>query len=151
MTERSADPRDGAEGDGPVVTVAAGIVERDGKVLIARRGPRSALAGKWEFPGGKVEPGETPEKCIVRELREEFGVETSAGAVVATVTHQYPEMTVHLIALRVYHLAGEWVPLEHEELRWVCHSDLWAFDFAPADRPILAAILTGEQARMSDI
>lgn len=124
-----------------VITVAAGIVEHNGRVLIARRGVNASLGGKWEFPGGKVEPGETSADCIVRELREEFGVETSAGEVVATTTHRYPDVTIHLIAHRVYHLAGEWIPREHEEVRWVQYGDLLSYDVAPADVPIIEALL----------
>jgi 8-oxo-dGTP diphosphatase len=58
-----------------MVRVTAAVIEREGQVLIARRGEGRALAGKWEFPGGKIEPGETPEQCLVREVREEFGIE----------------------------------------------------------------------------
>ncbi len=131
-----------------MLVVGAAIVEQDGKVLIARRGPSSALAGKWKFPGGKVEPGETPQQCIVRELREEFGVETQAGALVAAATFQYPTGAIHLIAHRVEYLHGAWVPREHAELRWVRVRDLPSYDLAPADIPIMEALLaetTGPQ------
>ena len=81
-----------------MLTVVAGIIERDGLILIAQRKPGDRLAHQWEFPGGKVEPGETPEQALVRELREEFAVETEVGAYVGRSVFAYEHVTVELLA-----------------------------------------------------
>src|SRR5262245_54637012 len=78
------------------IDVSAGLVFRDGQLLITRRHADAHLGGLWEFPGGKRESGETFEQCLVRELREELGIEVEVGEVLESVTHAYPEKTVHL-------------------------------------------------------
>src|SRR5215204_6906636 len=78
------------------IDVAAGLVFRDGKLLITRRHADVHLGGLWEFPGGKREPNESFEACLVRELREELGIEVTVGDLVESLTHEYPEKTVHL-------------------------------------------------------
>jgi len=75
--------------------VAAAVVHRDGNILITCRAPGEKLAGMWEFPGGKLEPGETPQSCIVRELREELGVESDAGDILTTSVFTYPGGTIN--------------------------------------------------------
>src|SRR5262245_15313555 len=81
---------------GNAIEVAAGVVFRDGQVLITQRRPGDHLGGLWEFPGGKREPGETFEVCLQRELKEELGIEVDVGEWLDSVTHAYPEKTVHL-------------------------------------------------------
>ena len=83
----------------PVIDVAAALVFRDGKLLITQRHADAHLGGLWEFPGGKREPDETFEACLVRELREELGIEVAVGELVESLTHAYPEKTVHLRVL----------------------------------------------------
>src|SRR5437773_2250204 len=83
-----------------VVDVAAGLIFRDGKLLITQRRAGAHLGGLWEFPGGKREPNETFEECLVRELREELGIEVVVGELIESVTHAYPEKTVHLSFFR---------------------------------------------------
>ncbi|HZL43973.1 MAG TPA: (deoxy)nucleoside triphosphate pyrophosphohydrolase, partial [Verrucomicrobiae bacterium] len=82
--------------EGSVIEVSAGLVFRDGKVLITRRPAGAHLAGLWEFPGGKRRAGESFEACLCRELREELGIEVRVERLVEKLTHQYPEKTVHL-------------------------------------------------------
>src|SRR6059036_311556 len=89
------------------IEVAAGLVFRDGKLLITRRHPDAHLGGLWEFPGGKREPGETFEECLVRELREELGIEVETGEVLEDLTHDYPEKSVHLKFFRCRWKQGE--------------------------------------------
>jgi 8-oxo-dGTP diphosphatase len=126
-----------------VLRVAAGIIERDGQVLIARRklGRREAL--KWEFPGGKVEPGESPEECLVRELREELAVEARVGEPVGASVHAYEWGAIELLAYRVALISGEPRALaDHEEVRWAAVAALAAYDFAAADVPIVELVRT---------
>ena len=80
----------------PITEVSAALIFRDGKLLITQRHAEAHLGGLWEFPGGKREPDETFEQCLVREIREELGVEISVGELFESVTHAYPEKTVHL-------------------------------------------------------
>lgn len=121
-----------------VLVVGAAIV-RDGRVLAARRSQPPAVAGGWEFPGGKVDPGETPERALRRECREELGVEIALGERIG------PDVrfgTAHLLRVWIATLvAGEPEPLEdHDLLRWLSRAELDAVPWLPADRPIVAAL-----------
>jgi 8-oxo-dGTP diphosphatase len=130
MTDQRSDP----------VRVAAGVLVEDGRVLIARRAPGRSEGGKWEFPGGKLEPGETPEECLVRELAEELGIQTRVLSPMVTTVHKYTWGTIELMALRVERVAGEPAPHDHAELRWVAPADLARYDFAAADLAIMRAL-----------
>ena len=123
-----------------LVQVTAAVLRRDGRVLIARRRAPAELAGKWELPGGKIEPGESPEECLERELLEELGVRTQVGALVARNRHEYASATVELSAYEVQLVAGEPQPREHAQLRWVAPAEFGGYDFAPADLPLLAVV-----------
>lgn len=121
---------------GKYLVVTAAYIVRSGKVFIARRADEGALRGKWEFPGGKMEPGETPQACLARELKEEFGVTAVVGEVVTEVVHHYDETVVHLIVLRVRRVSGRFVPTEHDAMAWVMPEELLSYDLAPADIPV---------------
>jgi 8-oxo-dGTP diphosphatase len=121
--------------------VVAGIVERDGLILVAQRPAGDARAGRWEFPGGKLEPGETAEDCLARELAEELAIEVHAPAWLLSVTHDYPDLRVHLHAYRCRWRAGEPVAREHACVRWVAPAALAELDWSDADRPIAARLL----------
>ncbi len=123
--------------------VTAAVLEKDGRVLIARRKRGDRLGEKWEFPGGKLEEDETPEECLRREMREEFGIDVSVGAFVGRSLHAYPHGEIDLRAYRVRHLSGKFTLHDHEEIRWVELSELPSYDFSAADVPIVA-ILLGE-------
>jgi 8-oxo-dGTP diphosphatase len=121
--------------------MAAVISDARGRILLARRTEGRDLAGRWEFPGGKQEPGESPEDALVRELREELGIEARVGGHVISVPQQYPDKR---LCLEVRHLTG-WTgtPRGHEgqALAWVAPDKLVRYDMPPADRPVVAALL----------
>ena len=125
-------------------TVTAAVMEKDGRILIARRKRGDRMADKWEFPGGKLEKGETPEACLRREMREEFGIDVVVGPFFGRSLHSYPHGEIDLMAYRVTHLSGDFHLHDHEEILWVSPADLNSYDFSAADIPI-AAILMKEQ------
>ncbi len=124
----------------PVVLVAAGVIQEAGRVLVSKRLAGTHLAGLWEFPGGKVEDGEAPEAALVRELREELGIEVRVDSVMDVVFHAYPEKSVLLIFYRCTRLAGEPRDLEVAGHRWVPLADLRDEEFPPADVRLLARL-----------
>lgn len=122
------------------VPVAAAIIVEQGRVLVTRRGPGRGMAGFWEFPGGKIEAGETPQACIVRELAEELAIESEAGGVLAESIHAFSGGAIRLIAIAVRRLSDRLALSEHDAYRWVTAAELGALPLAPADIPIAAAI-----------
>ncbi|OPZ25198.1 MAG: CTP pyrophosphohydrolase [Lentisphaerae bacterium ADurb.BinA184] len=117
------------------IEVCAAVIERDGRYLLGRRPAGSHLAGKWEFPGGKMHPGESREACILRELAEELGLEASRPRLLVTIEHAYPEKTVRLHFLRCQVAAGSaCLPAEHDGVGWFGLREAAALDLAPADR-----------------
>lgn len=99
--------------------VVAALIWRGGKFLICQRPAHKARGLLWEFVGGKIEPGETKQQALVRECREELGIETAVGDVFMEVTHTYPDITVHLTLFHVSIIQGEPQKLEHEDMRWI--------------------------------
>jgi mutator protein MutT len=126
------------------VDVVAALIRRGGEVLICRRPDRGHLAGKWEFPGGKVEAGETPPQALAREIREELGVECEVGPLVFEHTHSYaPDRVAHLL----FHEAvihGTPQMHDHQAIRWVKPVALRLFDFVDGDGPIIERLARGE-------
>ena len=122
------------------VRVVAGLVAQDGCYLVARRGPSAARANKWEFPGGKVEEGESDEAALGRELQEELGIEVEVGEFVGEVRHAYPEVSIHLLLYRCDVVFGEPQLREHAELCWTTPHELPLVDWAPADQVLYAKI-----------
>lgn len=125
------------------VLVTAAVVRRDGRVLIARRLPGGERPGLWEFPGGKVERGETPEEGLRRELREELAVEAEVGPLLVTVCHDYPDKAIQLLAYQCTVTQGEPRAVECAEVRWVRPEELASYPVAPADEPIVRRLLDG--------
>ncbi|HKW31240.1 MAG TPA: 8-oxo-dGTP diphosphatase MutT [Verrucomicrobiae bacterium] len=119
------------------VDVAAALVFRRGKILIARRPANSHLGGLWEFPGGKREPDETFEQCLAREVHEELGVKVSVGELFETVSHSYAEKSVCLKFFVCHLLDGEPRPLAGAAVRWVDKTELDDFEFPAADARLL--------------
>lgn len=119
----------------PIVVLAA-VIERDGHFLMTRRLEGTHLAGKWEFPGGKCEPGEAHDACLARELKEELGVRSEIGEEIFTVDHAYPERTVRLHFLRAT-LLGEPSPQQGQEMRWVARRDLPSLELPEADQGLV--------------
>ncbi len=122
------------------MTVTAGIIEQDGKVLIARRKPGKHMGGKWEFPGGKIEPGETPEQSLVRELEEELCVRADVGGFLCHARYEGDDISLELLVYRVLRIVGEPVLREHEEIRWVAPRELALFDLADSDRKVVEVL-----------
>jgi mutator protein MutT len=120
-----------------VIEVAAGLIFRDGKLLITQRPAGAHLGGLWEFPGGKREPEETFQQCLGRELREELGVEARVGRLFESVTHDYPEKTVCLRFFRCELAGGEPRPLGCAALRWIRKSELPDYEFPAADAQLV--------------
>jgi 8-oxo-dGTP diphosphatase len=120
-----------------VIEVAAGLVFRNGKLLLTQRFPDSHLGGLWEFPGGKREPEETFEQCLKRELFEELGIEVAVGALVDTIDHTYPEKTVHLRFFRCVWLRYEPHPLGCPAFAWVTATELEHYAFPAADAHLI--------------
>ena len=121
----------------PSIDVAAALVFREGKVLITQRCADAHLGGLWEFPGGKREPDETFEACLTRELREELGIEVAVGVLVESLTHAYPEKTVHLRFYRCRWTRHEPQPLGCPAFNWVTAAVLKDYAFPAADARLL--------------
>ena len=117
--------------------VAAVLYDAAGRVLIAQRPAGKFLAGKWEFPGGKLEPGESPEQGLARELAEELGVEVQRCRPLVSLRHDYPDRRIELATLLVERYAGEPAGREGQALKWVAPPELYTLDLLPADRPIV--------------
>ena len=105
--------------------------------LITQRRPDDHLPNLWEFPGGKVEPGETFEQCLVREIREELAIEISVGQLVEDLTHTYPEKTVRLCFFNCRLISGKAKPVHVQDLRWVTRAELRTFEFPAADAKLI--------------
>jgi mutator protein MutT len=119
------------------IDVAAGLVFRQGQLLITQRNAESHLGGLWEFPGGKREPDETFEQCLVRELREELAIEVSVGELVESLTHAYPEKAVRLNFYRCIWQSGEPQTLGCAGFTWIRSEQLRDYKFPPADERLL--------------
>lgn len=124
------------------ITVTAGLVFRDGRLLITQRPPGGHLPGLWEFPGGKCEPGETLPECLQRELQEELGIAVNVREEVEAVTHAYPEKTVELHFFRCQLVLGEPAGLEGQALAWVTAANLDDYEFPAADAQLLDRLRT---------
>lgn len=120
-----------------MINVTAAIIEKEGKVLAARRKPGSHLAGYWEFPGGKLEDGETPEQCLRRELAEEFQVDSNIGSFVGESIYDYGSKVIRLMAYLVEHVDGEFELIDHDDIRWLSFDELNEVNWAPADIPLV--------------
>lgn len=124
------------------VVVAAAVIERDGCVLLTRRLKGTHLAGCWEFPGGKCEPGESIVDCLARELREELAVEARIGPEILATRHEYPERTVELHFLECS-IDGTPTPQLGQEMRWSRRDELASLDLPPADADLVRLLTRG--------
>jgi mutator protein MutT len=133
--------------DKKITEVSAALIFRDGKLLITRRHAKSHLGGLWEFPGGKREAGETSEECLVREIREELGVEISVGESFSEISHDYPEKSVHLKFFICKLISGEPQPLDCAAVKWIGKTELANFEFPAADAQLLEKLGSLDFAR----
>jgi 8-oxo-dGTP diphosphatase len=124
------------------IVVAAAVVERGGRFLLTRRLQGTHLAGRWEFPGGKCEPGESLHECLRREIDEELGAECVIGDRIFEVTHDYPERRVELHFFQCA-LAGEPLPRLGQEMAWVERQRLRDYDLPPADAELIDLLTRG--------
>jgi 8-oxo-dGTP diphosphatase len=125
-----------------LLVVAGALIDADGRVLLARRPPGKAMAGLWEFPGGKVAPDETPETALVRELKEELGLDL-AHACLAPLTfasHRYPDFHLLMPLFAARNWKGTPVPREGQELAWVRPLKMSDYPMPPADVPLVAML-----------
>jgi len=138
-----AAPKPGEDGSTPTlqtIDVSAALIFHDGKLLITRRHSDAHLGGLWEFPGGKREPDETFEQCLVREIREELGVEISVGKLFESVTHAYPEKTVCLKFFACRLERGEPQMLGCAAFKWISAAELDNYQFPAADTKLLGKL-----------
>lgn len=124
-----------------MLEVVAALIWENDRFLICRRPAHKTQAMLWEFVGGKVEPGETPEEALVRECREELDVTVEPLSVFTQVTHDYPDVRVHLTLFSTRIVSGEPKLLEHSAIEWITPSEIPDYDFCPADAEILKIIM----------
>ena len=124
----------------PHKLVVAGLVVRNGLVLITQRTAAQAMPHKWEFPGGKVEAGEEPVAALVRELREELAIDVSVGRVWDVLFHAYPTFDLVMIVYPCRLTAGDPAPVEVAAFEWVVPAQLREWDVLPADKPLIARL-----------
>ena len=120
-----------------MVEVVAALIWKNDKFMICQRPAHKARGLLWEFVGGKVEPGETKEQALIRECREELAITLGVGDVFMDVTHEYPDITVHLTLFNATIAEGKPQKLEHNDIKWIVPSEISNYDFCPADKIIL--------------
>ena len=124
-----------------MVEVVAALIWKNNKFMICQRPAHKARALLWEFVGGKVEPGETKEQALIRECREELAITLDVGDVFMDVTHEYPDITVHMTLFNATITEGEPQKIEHNDIRWITPDEIQNYDFCPADVAILKRLI----------
>ena len=124
-----------------MIEVVAALIWKDNKFMICQRPANKARGLLWEFVGGKVEAGETKEEALIRECREEIAVTLSVGDLFMDVTHEYPDIVVHLSLFHATIASGEPQKLEHNDIQWIAPREIPNYDFCPADVEILDKIM----------
>jgi mutator protein MutT len=128
----------------PQKRIGVAVIWNDAsRILIDRRKAGGAMGGLWEFPGGKIEAGETEIDCIRREIKEELDIEIAVGDLLIEITHDYPTFQVTLIVHHCQYRSGTPQPIECDEIRWVEPHELWQYEFPAANVQIIEAILNG--------
>ncbi len=122
--------------------VSAAMIRKDGKILICRRGAGGSCAFLWEFPGGKQEPGETPEQCAVRECMEELGIKIKISGIYDRTSYRYPEREIGFTFFEAEILDGEPQISVHSDMHWVLPTELKHYEFCPADVEIIERLQT---------
>lgn len=124
-----------------MVQVAAALIKKDGKFLICQRPAHKTRGLLWEFVGGKLEKGESKEQALIRECKEELDITVKPKGVFMELVHEYPDMTVELTVFNASIESGEITLLEHNDAKWITPDEIVQYDFCPADKDILAAIM----------
>ena len=122
------------------IRVVAAIIKRDDKYLITRRGPSTHMEGFWEFPGGKIEPGETAEESLMREIKEELDITIRVSEFFMENNHHYPSKKITLIAFFCEITKGEITLKDHDKFEWISREQFENYEFAPADIPFVKAL-----------
>ena len=125
--------------------VVAALIRDGNKFMICQRPESKARGRLWEFVGGKVEPGETKEQALIRECREELAITVAVGEEYMTVTHEYPDITIHMTLFCATIAEGTPKLLEHMDLKWITPEQIPAYRFCPADKDILARLTEGKK------
>ena len=121
-----------------IIEVVGAIIKDGDRYLVGQRPAHKSQGGLWEFMGGKIEPGETPEQALARECREELNLEIENERIIDSVIHEYPEKTIRLTLIECKPKVGSTLRAnEHQEIRWVTREEMDALDFAPADRDLI--------------
>lgn len=123
------------------IKVAAAIIEREGRILATQRGYGS-YKDWWEFPGGKLEPGESPEEALVREIREELDTEIEVGDLLTIVEYDYPEFHMTMSCFMCRMISGRLTLIEHEAARWLSADELWDVKWLPSDIRVIEELET---------
>lgn len=126
----------------PHINVTAGLIFKNGRILIAKRPPGYHLSGLWEFPGGKQEPHETLEECLEREIKEELDIDTKAQKHFVTVNHEYEKKIVSLHVFECVHVGGIPRGLEGQDVKWVEPSELRQYEFPPPDQEVIKLLMS---------
>jgi 8-oxo-dGTP diphosphatase len=126
----------------PLPKVTAAILQKDAKVLVARRRKDIRFGGLWEFPGGKLEDGEDPAKGLEREIEEEFGVQIQVGDLLCAVPYWSPSLSIELLAYRAAYVSGDFHPVDHDEIRWLAPAEMDESTFTEPDRPVVRLLRT---------
>ena len=120
-----------------MILVVAAIIKKQNKYLIAKRSSHKEHGGRWEFPGGKIEEGETPEIALERELFEELNIKTRIGSFIMSATHDYERFIIKLMAYEATQLSGEFTLSEHDEIAWVTAAQMKSYHMSKADLSII--------------
>ena len=126
-----------------MIRVTAAIIINNDRILIAQRLNPDKLADKWEFPGGKIENNETPEQCLIREMKEEFDIDVVIGEFFGESVYQYETGTIQLLAYHATWKSGSFSLNAHAAIRWVSLNQIQEFEFAPADKPLVEKLQQG--------
>jgi len=126
------------------IQVTGALIKKNDKYLIGRRGPNEKSPGLWEFPGGKIEKGETPIECIKRELKEELNINAEIGDLVTKYNYDYPNVSYLLYFFKVKSYIGEFKIIVHDKLEWVSLNDFHKYDFLQGDTPLINQMLSND-------